>query len=779
MDAAACIASFVGLAGQILQVSQYLRNFLVSARDAPIAVQTVTTELEHIWALLNNLKLLTTCVDTKEWLSDDVKSSVEYCAEVLGKLKTLIEKENKKFNESANDSTIISRRLRKQLSFAFKKQEFENLVARIERAKSLLLAVEMQIVITQQNSQMNPLREAVQVLTSLHARQTASITTLLSIQEGIDKTYEMGIETQQAIKELRKFVIRKNTQMCLTITDSMDKPARALRSGHNPLVNQSGQDSIDQKGDQTTIFGPTTCVLGHDQANGRTNVALTKNALRGRSTRIYKLWFGTIIVSSSEHMVSEVPPVLDKHVAISRTTTGISLSGWFIGSRVITVLIDRQYSTLNQGPLSLHLRFHNVVPFDSPIIQACATGDYPKYCRIIQDGSGSPFDRALIRTTDANPQGLLYWAFASLRRTSISNEVNELSMCLIRHLVNAGLDPAEIGIARVVEFDARDPTAIQHTKTDLLRLILEKSREDPFQSHSTHPEDDESYNTVARIFQWRQGESPIWSLLTLQEHWHFDWEKHRLDPLKEKTYWCTFISIRNDPEGTGIRQYFNQSHCCLDDDCYIREPLLDRSARRKWRSGSHQTALRNRFVAVLKNGFNPWNEDWQTHCIMDLAQSVNQLDTWLQALLLAGWEKCEIQELVLIQTLGATQSLFQGLKYYTSKETAVSICFNRFKELCKNRAVPDLSQIIWDAELELLQCNWTIVDILELQNQVDAGGAEVLFEALYSLLEDANFWEVNKFHTWKTFFPPLTAATITTQVITRLSHGLSILSSIV
>ena len=54
MDAAACIASFVGLAGQILQGSQHLRNFFVDVRDAPKNVQAVATELEHIWVRSRN-----------------------------------------------------------------------------------------------------------------------------------------------------------------------------------------------------------------------------------------------------------------------------------------------------------------------------------------------------------------------------------------------------------------------------------------------------------------------------------------------------------------------------------------------------------------------------------------------------------------------------------------------------------------------------------------------------------------------------------------------------
>jgi len=71
---------------------------------------------------------------------------VKYCAEVLENLKTLIERHSEEFHLSTKCTKNVSRRWWKQLGFALKKKEFENHVAGIERAKSLLLAVQSQMM---------------------------------------------------------------------------------------------------------------------------------------------------------------------------------------------------------------------------------------------------------------------------------------------------------------------------------------------------------------------------------------------------------------------------------------------------------------------------------------------------------------------------------------------------------------------------------------------------------------------------------------------------------
>lgn len=264
-----------------------------------------------------------------------------------------------------------------------------------------------------------------------------------------------------------------------------------------------------------------------------------------------------------------------------------------------------------------------------------------------------------------------------------------------------------------------------------------------------------------------------------QEHWWFDWDRPDVDSAEERDYWCRYASIIRDPRGNGIRSHLKSSY--RDKlGCYLWKPLLDPFARRQWKTGLDKAALLGRFMAVIQNGFDPWEEDQRQCSVTDLAQGVNQLETWLEALRISGWDDNGIDRLVRVQTLYALRDLCDGLKYLTIRQTVASILFDGFKVLCERGNLGRLSEIVWDAEYELRQSSWGLADII-LQERVNGGGPEALFDALYVLVDDRDFWEDQGFHQWRSFLPRVEQAApgVLANAVSILNVGLTALRTIV
>lgn len=80
-------------------------------------------------------------------------------------------------------------------------------------------------------------------------------------------------------------------------------------------------------------------------------------------------------------------------------------------------------------------------------------------------------------------------------------------MRLIEYLIDAGEDPSEIGIPRLLDFDARQSMEMQQVKTDLLRLVLEKRRADPFLGY--YPNEDDKLRRNHIIYLSREDKTEV------------------------------------------------------------------------------------------------------------------------------------------------------------------------------------------------------------------------------------------------------------------------------
>src|SRR5437667_6376760 len=127
LGAAGSIASFAGLAGQLLHGVQFLYDFFSDVREAPGDIQRIASELQLIDAILGEI--------CKRGCADDptVNAAAGYCKSWIDGLETLARR------SEPSSAKIGANKFWSQMSVAFRKKKFGKYIDGLERAKSMLL----------------------------------------------------------------------------------------------------------------------------------------------------------------------------------------------------------------------------------------------------------------------------------------------------------------------------------------------------------------------------------------------------------------------------------------------------------------------------------------------------------------------------------------------------------------------------------------------------------------------------------------------------------------
>jgi hypothetical protein len=124
--AAASIAGFVGLAGQVLQGLRFLCDFFDDLNDLPEDVQSLSTELRILRKVVEEIETR----DANKYSA--LEDALKYCKKCTEKLEAIV----KSYDTSATKTR--TERLWKDMSVAFRSKKLGKYVERLKRARDLL-----------------------------------------------------------------------------------------------------------------------------------------------------------------------------------------------------------------------------------------------------------------------------------------------------------------------------------------------------------------------------------------------------------------------------------------------------------------------------------------------------------------------------------------------------------------------------------------------------------------------------------------------------------------
>jgi hypothetical protein len=217
------------------------------------------------------------------------------------------------------------------------------------------------------------------------------------------------------------------------------------------------------------------------------------------------LWFATITLQSRSTVAQEMlPPDQDNERQLHETTStrirvNIRLPPWILRKGVLAFL-KRQY--LGGTPLSsdMRLRVYSVVSFSSPIAEACRSGDLATAYSLFQSGRASMFD-----IVEEFGESLFDYTWRGLKETMLArNDATHVELRVLDGLIETfkfftthGLDPGEAAQQYEGEYQmSRLQEVLEHAIStadfltpyiiEIIRIIITKSQQDPFESQSRY-----------------------------------------------------------------------------------------------------------------------------------------------------------------------------------------------------------------------------------------------------------------------------------------------------
>ena len=331
----------------------------------------------------------------------------------------------------------------------------------------------------------------------------------------------------------------------------------------------------------------------------------------------------------------------------------------------------------------LRFRTYNVVPWDSPIIQACRDFDTPEVKRLFDAGHASPYDSAY-------PLGnsLVAIVFMGLfSRSSVTLTEATKGVELLKFLIHClGDDIGSPGRQFFSAFDfwsnigkSQHLAEMAEKWTEAFRLGLAHSSEDPFDGKN-----------IAKRLSISFSQTPLYSVLMSQQQWWIETqvEDSCIDIDERDHFFETNLQMLRDPSGLSMQKAIARG------DCYIpytpnsrpgaaRSPIhsLLNIAAITWQDDLHRCVVA-RLSFLLSNDY----QIYDAYHIHDFGHSfypgyytltmplsctgyanfLGLIDLWESALIAALWNPNEIQNIFDTDLYaGIPELLRDGLVYQT------------------------------------------------------------------------------------------------------------------
>jgi hypothetical protein len=214
---AASIASFIGLAGQVVIGATNLYKFFTDIRDGPEDIQDLTNEIKVVESISQNIFLLSREVKTFTEEQSIIMPMLLEAKKRIDRLSKILEEFSPKHNSS---KTVV---LLKNIQYAFKREVVQKHLRNVYRIKSLLMNVQSNIdrythiprhrnsIFTNSYSH-SALQLDIRTLASttvdfikiLHENQNTNLTILRGIQCVVEQTNPATVQPQNELLEINK-----------------------------------------------------------------------------------------------------------------------------------------------------------------------------------------------------------------------------------------------------------------------------------------------------------------------------------------------------------------------------------------------------------------------------------------------------------------------------------------------------------------------------------------------------------------------------------------------
>lgn len=330
----------------------------------------------------------------------------------------------------------------------------------------------------------------------------------------------------------------------------------------------------------------------------------------------------------------------------------------------------------------LRFRIYNIVPWESPIIQACTDFDLAEVRRLFEAGHASPqdccypFNESLVAI-------VFMMLFASPCRLSTAEATK--GVALLKFLIHClGGDIGFPGIHLFSAFDfkrkiggSRYSRELGEKWTEAFRLGLAHSSEDPFDGRN-----------VAQRLSISFSQTPIYSALMAQQKW---WIDTKVTDPDERTYFFeTNLQMLEDICGLSMQKAIARGDHYIPYTSGFRpgaahSPIhsLLKIAAITFREDLHKCVLA-RLSALLCNEYQPhdayyvhdFSKSFYPRCFVPTmllsctgyAQHLDLTDLWRSALEAALWTPAEIQHLFDADLYTGIPELFGAALVYQTRD---------------------------------------------------------------------------------------------------------------
>jgi hypothetical protein len=331
----------------------------------------------------------------------------------------------------------------------------------------------------------------------------------------------------------------------------------------------------------------------------------------------------------------------------------------------------------------LRFRMYNIVPWDSPIIQACQNFDLPEARRLFEEGHASPQD--CLYLSNESLVAIVFIRLFSTKCGSLTEATKGVE--LLKFLIYClGGDIGFPGWHFFSAFrfkecisESQHPMELGEKWTEAFRLGLAHSSEDPF----------EGWN-IAKRLSIRFSQTPIYSVLMAQQKWWINTQVEDSCIIDERTHFFeTNLQILKDPlglamqkamaRGDGYVPYVSGSRPGAD-----HSPIhsLLRIAATTFQEDLHKCVLA-RLSILLQNEYQP-HDAYRVH---DFSQSfypsenvpamllsctgyadyLDLTDLWKSALEATLWTPAKIQHLFDADVYAGVPELLGGTLVYQTR----------------------------------------------------------------------------------------------------------------